>query len=508
MEKRIRRLGIFMVLCFVALFIQLNNIQVVKAHSLATSAENPAVIQAARTQPRGEILSSDGAVLAQSVLSAPGDYYKYQRMYPAATAGLFANVVGFDSPTVGELGVEASYNQFLEAHNRAPKTLRDLLTNNTVTDNVTLTVGNKLQQAVANDITQLPAMAPPEVPVANTQASAVVLDPKTGAILAMFSTPTYDPNAFVSQDGKAVEAAYQAAVHAPGNPVLAKAYEDTNAPGSTFKVVTSAAVYDHNPPVANIDYPVTGCLPVGSIPDTDQPLCNYGAGSEMCGGTLQQTLPESCNTAFAQMGLAVGAPGLNSEAVAFGFDQVPPLDLPGAVKSSFPSVPELTPPFLAYSAFGQENVTASALQMAMVAGAIANDGVIMTPHVMAQIRDSQGDLVQTYAPKPWIKATTPSTASQVQSLMQGVVSDPGGTANGYFPPDEAVAAKTGTAQVGSNAQFTSDWMIAYSTTNPNVALAVVAPYQASNQTGASTVGPVACAILQVALSSSEACPIT
>ncbi|HXA33138.1 MAG TPA: penicillin-binding transpeptidase domain-containing protein [Acidimicrobiales bacterium] len=512
MEKRIRRLGIFMVLCFVALFIQLNNIQVLKAHSLATSSKNPAVIQAARTQPRGEILSSNGTALAQSVLAPPSDYYKYQRVYPAATAGLFVNVVGWDSPRVGQLGAEASYNQYLEAHNRAPKTLRDLLTSNTVTDNVTLTLGDKLQQTVATDITQLPAMAPPEVPVGNTQASAVVIDPKTGAVLAMYSTPTYDPNPLVSQDGKAVEAAYQAEIHAPGNPVLAKAYEDTNAPGSTFKVVTSAAVYDHNPPVANVDYPQVGCLPAGTIPDTSQQLCNYGAGSpqgpELCGGTLQQSLPESCDTAFAQMGLAVGAPGLNSEAVAFGFDQVPPLDLPGAVKSSFPSVPELTPPFLAYSAFGQENVTASALQMAMVAGAIANDGVVMTPHVMAQIRDSQGNLVQTYTPKPWVKATTPSTASQVQSLMQAVVSMPGATAYGAFPADEAVAAKTGTAQVGSKAQYTSDWMIAYSTKNPNVAVAVVAPYQHSDATGAKIVGPVTCAILQVALNpdAPEACP--
>jgi penicillin-binding protein A len=199
---------------------------------------------------------------------------------------------------------------------------------------------------------------------------------------------------------------------------------------------------------------------------------------------------------------------LNSEAVAFGFDQVPPLDLPGAAKSSFPSVTDLSPPFLAYSAFGQENVTASALQMAMVAGAIADDGVIMTPHVMAQIRDSQGNLVQTYTPKPWLRATSTSTASQVQSLMQGVVSDPGGTANNppVFPADEAVAAKTGTAQVGSNAQYTSDWMIAFSTTNPNVAVAVVAPYQGFSKTGASVVGPVTCAILQAALNSTEACP--
>lgn len=504
MEKRIRRLGIFMVLCFVALFIQLNNIQVVKAHSLATSSENPAVIQAEQINPRGEILAADGTVLAQSVPAPPGNFYKYQRVYPTATAGLFVNIVGWDSPRVGQLGVEASYNKYLVAHNRTPTSLKDLLTNSTVTDNVTLTVGTKLQQTVANDITQLPAMAPPEVPVADTQASAVVLDPKTGAVLAMYSTPTYDPNPLVSQDGKTVEAAYQADIHAPGNPVLAKAYEDTNAPGSTFKVVTSSAVYDHDPSVANINYPPTSCLTAGSIPGTSVPLCNYN--QEQCGGTIQQSLPQSCDTAFAQMGLAVGAESLNSEATAFGFNQVPPLDLPGAAKSNFPPVSELTPPFLAYSAFGQENVTASALQMAMAAGAIANGGVIMTPHIMAQIRDSQGNLVQTYTPKPWLKATSPSTAAQVQSLMQGVVSNPLGTAAGQFPADEAVAAKTGTAQVGSNSQYTSDWMIAYSTKNPNVAVAVVAPYQASNATGAAVVGPVTCAILQVALNSKEACP--
>ncbi len=104
MEKRIRRLGIFMVLCFVALFIQLNNIQVVKAHSLATNPKNPAVIQAEQTQPRGEILASDGTVLAQSVLAPAGDYYKYQRVYPAATAGLFANIVGWDSLNYGQVG--------------------------------------------------------------------------------------------------------------------------------------------------------------------------------------------------------------------------------------------------------------------------------------------------------------------------------------------------------------------------------------------------------------------
>jgi peptidoglycan glycosyltransferase len=503
MDKRIRWLGIFMVLCFVALFIQLNNIQVLKAHSLATDGRNPAVIQAKLTQPRGEILAADGTVLAQSVLAPAKDVYKYRRVYPAATAGLFANIVGWDSIRYGDLGVEASYNQYLVAHNRTAKTIRDLLTNSTVTDNVTLTIQPKLQAAMATALNNIPQTG------VSSPVSAVALDPTTGAILAMYSTPTYDPNPLVSEDIPTETAAYQADIHAPGNPILAKAYADTNAPGSTFKVVTSSAVYDHQPALADVDYPPPVGPPAGciKIPQSDQPLCN--AGHEQCSGTIQETLAVSCNTAFAQMGMSLGAVSMNAEAQAFGFNQVPPLDLPGAVKSNFPSVADLTnnAPSQAYSAFGQQNVTASALQMALVAAGIANGGVIETPHVMAQIRDSQGNLVTSYTTKPWLKATTTSTAQLVTSLMQGVVTTPGATANGVFPADENVAAKTGTAQVGTQAQYTSDWMIAF-VPGSHAVVALVAPFQAGSGTGAAISGPPTCAILQVALNpkAPEMCP--
>jgi peptidoglycan glycosyltransferase len=500
MEKRIRRLGIFMVLCFAALFIQLNNIQVLKAHSLATSSENPAVVLAEQTQPRGEILASDGTVLAQSVLAPAADTYKYRRVYPAATAGLFANIVGWDSINYGRLGVEASYNQYLEAHNRTPKTIRDLLTNSTVTDNVTLTIQPKLQAVMANALNNIPQTG------VSSPVSAVALDPTTGDILAAYSTPTYDPNPLVSEDIPTETAAYQADIHAPGNPILAKAYADTNAPGSTFKVVTSSAVYDHQPALANFDYPSVSFIP---LPNSDKTLQNYQG--ESCGGTLQDTLPQSCDTAFAQMGMSLGAVSMNAEAQAFGFNQVPPLDLPGAVKSNFPSVADLAnnQPAQAYSAFGQQNVTASALQMALVAAGIANGGVIETPHVMAQIRDSQGNLVTSYAPKPWLKATSTQTAQQVTSLMQGVVTK--GTASNppVFPTDENVAAKTGTAEVGAKAQYTTDWMIAF-VPGSHVVVALVAPFQAGSQTGAAISGPPTCTILEAALNPNapEACPGT
>ena len=142
MERRIRRLGIFMLLCFVALFVQLNNIQVVKASNLANAQDNPKVKAIARDDARGDILSADGIVLASSVPST--GYYKFQRVYNPYTAVLFSQIVGFDSIIYGKTGVEAQYNSFLQSHTRPATSLRDLLTNRTTTGNVTLTISSTL----------------------------------------------------------------------------------------------------------------------------------------------------------------------------------------------------------------------------------------------------------------------------------------------------------------------------------------------------------------------------
>ena len=148
-------------------------------------------------------------------------------------------------------------------------------------------------------------------------------------------------------------------------------------------------------------------------------------------------------------------------------------------------------PGLMKSAIGQQNVTASALQMALVAGAVANGGVEMTPHVMSQIRDSQGNLVKVYQPKAWLQPISPETANTLTTFMQGVAKS--GTAAGVFPPAWNVAAKTGTAQTGSfgpNPQFTDDWLIAFAPVeHPKVAIAVVMPKQPGSATGAKYSGP-------------------
>ena len=502
MERRIRWLGVVMVLCFAALFVQLNNIQVVKAHDLATSPNNPRIIAVARSQPRGEILSADGVVLASSV-PAPG-LYKYKRVYNPYTATLFSQIVGYDTIFGTRTGVEAYYNPYLQSHTRPAKTLRDLLVSRTTTGNVILTINSGLQLKVAGIVEGINRNG--SAPL----AGAVAINVKTGAIEAMYGRPTYDPTGLASPDPKVVTATYNSLDPKNGStsPLVSQAFQHGFLPGSTFKVVTSAAVYDHQPALAKVNYPpplppttpVAGCI---SVPQTPLPLCNYG--HEVCSGTIQQTLPQSCNTAFAQMGMSLKA-SLNTEAEAFGFNQRIPLDLTNVGVSNFPTVAELfnNAPLQAYSAFGQGTAVstdiATTLQMGLVAAGIADRGVIMTPHVMLQIRDSQGNLVENYRPTPWLQATNGFTASAVTQLMQAVVTS--GTAQGVFPANENVAAKTGTAEtLGSFGQpLTNDWMIAFAPANdPKVAVAVSVPNQAPSKTGAEIAGPPTADILAAAL---------
>ncbi len=492
MERRIRRLGVFMVLCFGALFVQLNNIQVFKSNALANSPQNPHVLAVARSQTRGSILSSDGVTLASSVLAPPASVYKYQRVYNPFTATLFSQVVGYDSPLYGNFnGVESEYNNYLTPHTRPAHTLRDLLVNRTEYDNVTLTMDSRLQEQVA---TALDQGAP-----GHLGAAAVVLNPTTGAVEAMYSNPAFDPNPLVSENLSTERLAWFSYLAAPGNPLRAGAYNEVYPPGSSFKVVTTSAVLEHRPDLALMTYPV---VPSITLPDTGTPpqmLTNYH--STPCGGNLQELVIQSCDADFASIGQLLGSQALVTQAELYGFNQRAPLDVPPSTVavSNFGTVAGFATdlPGLMKSAIGQQDVTASALQMALVAGTVANGGIEMTPHVMSEIRSSQGNLVRTYQPKPWMQPISPQTANTLTAFMQGVARS--GTAAGVFPASWNVAAKTGTAQTGSfgpNPQFTDDWLIAFAPVgNTKVAIAVVLPQEPGSATGASYSGPIVKQIL-------------
>jgi penicillin-binding protein A len=491
--RRIRILGVIMIVLLGAVLVQAANVQFWRAKSLATNPNNPRVFEARLTQSRGQILASDGSILAQSV-STPKGVYKYQRVYPQRA--LMGQITGFDSPIYGTWGVESYYNSSLIMHQQPAKSISQLLTPTTSTNSVTLTVVPSLQQLAATEL-------------AGRDGAVVALDPKTGSIKAMYSNPTYDPTPLVSATS-AVEkfawAAYQVKNANGFAPLVALAYQRTFPPGSTFKVVTSVAAYDLRPDLVNKSYPSVSSI---SVPDTNLPLQNFGGGT--CGGTIAQMLPPSCDTGYALLGLDLGAQDMYQTANRFGYNARPPLDIPGVATSIFPNPEQLKTnvPFLAYGAIGQGDVAATTLQNALDAAAIANNGTLMVPTLLKNIRDQQGNLIQSAKPTVWKQTTSVRTAQHVSQLMQQVVSQ--GTASGIFNPNDRVAAKTGTAQTSATNvnQKTDDWMIAFAPAdNPVIAIAVLLPFQALSGTGAAVAGPVMKCMIEGALAQAVGLPVT
>jgi peptidoglycan glycosyltransferase len=481
MNRQIRYVGAAMLVLFVALFVQLNYVQVVQAKKLSHDPRNTRIATRDFSQPRGDILSADGKVLAHSVPS--NDIYKRLRTYPAGA--LFAQIVGYYSFTYGSDGVERQYDGQLSGRSVpiSVQDLRHLLEPQDRSETVTLTIDSRVQFAAATAL-------------GNRPGAVVAIQPSTGAVLAMWSYPSFDNNPLVNHNPNVAKQAWDAYQADALKPMLDRAFRDRFFPGSTFKLVTASAVYDHQPDLATKVYPVLGALP---LPNTNHlSLSNFGG--ERCGGSLPVLLTVSCNTGFAQVGLDLGAANLAAEANAFGFNQRPPLDLPGPAASNFPPVSAFAQdlPGLAKSAIGQQDVSATPLEMALVAAGLANGGVIMRPHVLQNIKDSEGRVVQSYQPQPWLTATSPATALTMKGLMIQVVQ--AGTGTAARIPGIQVAGKTGTAQTGNNTVHT--WFVAFAPADaPKVAVAVLVENQpASNDfTGGQIAAPIAKQVIQAAL---------
>jgi penicillin-binding protein A len=498
MGRRIRWLGVIMVVCLGLVIAQLVNIQLVKAKSLQTSPYNPRVSSQQYVNPRGAIYAADGTVLAKSVPTPAGtntsNYpYDYVRQYPQGP--LYAGITGYDSALYyGTAGIEQQYDSFLGPHQQPPQTLSQLIFRQqqpTITDSVTLTVQPKLQNAAWSALTTLP-------PGENKDGAVVVLQPSTGNVLAMVSNPTFDPNPLASTSLQAEQLAYYSYIqkdHEGFFPLRPIATRETFPPGSTMKVVTSTAAYNLKPALANFDYPVQACQ---KFSDSNVQLCDQ---SGPCGGMMITMLPESCDPGYAELGVQLGVPIMTKQSELFGYNSVPGIDLPNTSESIFPSLPANSQAFLGQSSIGQYNVQTTALQNAMVAAGIANKGVVMTPHLMSSIHDSQGSLVENYTPKAASTVSSAQTAQQVTALMEAVITNPGGTAAGVgFPSYLCAAVKTGTAQTDPTTGLTDTWMIGFApANNPQIAVAVVVPQQANSSDGASVAGPIMKAVMQSAL---------
>ncbi|MCH7789667.1 MAG: penicillin-binding protein 2 [Acidobacteria bacterium] len=517
MNVQIRRLATVFILLYGALFVQLNIIQLFGAERLNNDPNNTRPLYDDFDERRGDIVSADGALLATTV-EIDDPRFERQRTYP--TGDLFGHVSGFFSFNFGADGVEREYDDLLSGDTNKQKfsDLGAILHERDLTADIELTLRRDVQQ-VARDA------------LGDRKGSVVAIDPRTGAILAAHSWPNYDPSKLSDPDAARAEEARQELLAADGNPLLPKFYREIFFPGSTFKVITAAAGLETG--AVGLADPVYPTVTSYTPPLSTRPISNFEGSS--CGGRLIEVLRRSCNSAFTQMAAEqLGPNPMIDMAEAFGFNWELPIDLPAPAVSNFPTdygsfVAPITEyvedPFpgpngepaevfdsqatLAQAAIGQNDVKATPILMAMVAGAIANDGLMMKPYVMDRAVDQTGDVVAETEPSLWIQSTRPSTAATLQIAMEDVVK--GGTASGLAINGFTVGGKTGTAQLGTPEPQSHAWIIGYAGPSgepASVAVAVLVEAQqgASEQTGGRVAAPIARAVLEQALRPIE--PVT
>jgi peptidoglycan glycosyltransferase len=517
-NRPIRRVGVILLLLYTALFAQLNNLQLFGAERLNNHPQNSREAARDFERPRGYIATADGLVIARSV-DTPDGPTKRRREYPEGFK--YAHITGFFSRTFGASGIERQYNDELSGKTLEQKygNIEDLFDPQDRSGNVTLTIDSRVQQAAIEAL-------------GFTRGSVVALDPRDGSLLALWSVPSFDPNPLSDPNTTAANEAKQALDADPNKPLLERFFREIYFPGSTFKVVTASAGLESGAVTPEApDYPRASSY---TPPLTNRPLRNFGG--EVCGGTLFEVLRVSCNSAFAEMGAEdIGPERMVERAEAFGFNHEPPIDLPNPAASAYPTdfgkrlqsidayhaqqngepPPTTVPgapepvyvhedtPRLAQTAIGQNDVRATPLQMAMVAGAIANDGKIMAPFVMREIREQDGTLLESAKPEVWRTAVSPSTAATMRDAMVNVVER--GTASRMAIDGYVVGGKTGTAQLGTDPPKSHAWIIGFAGLPgepPSVAVAVLVEAQdgASEQTGGRVAAPIARAVLQAALS--------
>jgi len=457
MNKPIRAMSIFCMLLFVALLLNVTYLQYVDADKLNSRADNKRVRDAEFSRKRGAIVAGGDSV-AESVKT--NDRYAYQRVYRQSKK--YAHITGYYSYIYGRTGVEASENQILSGSDPRLFVNRvvDMVGNSQPKGgSVTLTLDPKAQTAAYDGLRALGK---------NVQGAVVALEPSTGKVLAMVSSPSYDPNRLASHDFGKVQRADKQLNADPDKPLLNRAIQEIYPPGSTFKLVTAAAALSSGQYTP--DTKVKGG-PRLDLPQTSTDLVNENGST--CGGdpiTLTQALEVSCNVSFGSIGLRLGDAALRAQAEKFGFDQTYLRDLNGQVASRFPKHPDA--PQTALSAIGQFDVAATPLQMAMVASGIANGGTLMRPYVVDEVRAPDLSVLDKTRPEAYrSNAVSSSVAHQLTQMMIEVVDH--GTGTTAQIPGIKVAGKTGTAQ-SSPSRPPYAWFVSFAPADdPKVAVAVL-----------------------------------
>jgi peptidoglycan glycosyltransferase len=454
MNEPIARLFGLVVVLFALLVAWTSRWTVFDAPALRANTLNKRSALEEQRIPRGRILAADGTVLAYSTKRTTGPQRgTYTRHYP--THGLFGHAVGYDYPDIGRTGLEQFYDAALtDRHNGLRTVLDQLLGRRRVGQDLYTNLDPQAQrvayQALGGHI-----------------GGVVALDPRTGRVRVMASTPTYNPSTVD------VPAVFRHLNRDPLAPLVNRATQFGTAPGSTFKTVTSTAAIDTGK--FTLDSRVSG---KNGVVISGTPLSNDS--NESYGDLdLVTALTKSVNTVFAQIAVAVGKPTMKRYMQRFGFDEKPKLDYPRDQMSASGEYRHNTilPPTSTYAdigrmGIGQDKLAVTPLQMALVASAIANDGVLMKPRLGNKIVDRDGRATKIIRPQVQKRVMSAKTANDITTMMVSVVQR--GTGTKASIPGIQVAGKTGTAETQIGTQINDVWFIAFAPADhPRVAIAVM-----------------------------------
>jgi peptidoglycan glycosyltransferase len=486
MNRQISRLAVASLVLVISLIVGTTYWQAWAAPSLADRRDNAIKVVAQFTIKRGAIFAADGSVLARNRPRRVSGKTFYFRRYPGGER--FAHIVGYSTQARSRSGIEQSRNDYLTGANANLATLLettlDRLTGATIEGNDVILTLRPVPQKVAMQA------------LGGQCGAAVALDPRTGKVLVMASSPTYNPNLVERHFARIQRGAGPCGVA----PLLDRASAGLFTPGSIFKVVTAAAALDSGKFTPSSTFYDPGyCIEYG------QRVNNYDTSTPFGSVNFSQALVNSINSSFCEIGKKLGPELILDYARRFGFYSDPPIDLPsgerapsGLYRNGKPlprSQESRADP--GRLAFGQERMLVTPLQMAMVAGAIANKGVVMEPYLTDRIRKPNGSTLVKMKPHELRRAVKTEVAGEIAGMMEGVVS--GGTGTAAQIPGVRVAGKTGTAETGRQGRNTT-WFIAFAPADdPQVAVAVVLQNQSG--TGGSTAAPIAKEIMQAVLRS-------
>jgi peptidoglycan glycosyltransferase len=484
-------MSIAVLVMFVVLLINVNYLQGFAPASLATKPGNSRAFYAAQNSyERGSIVTSDGVTIAASKpSSSSSDSIKYQRYYPKGPE--YAPITGYDT-VYSQTGIEGAENSLLSGSDSAldVRKIVDLITGKTTKGaTVAVTVNSKAQAAAYQALES-----------AGKPGAVVAMNPKTGAILALASYPSFDPNLLATHDGNQLIKNDNALLKDKTQPLLNRALQGTYPPGSTFKIVTSAAFLTQSPSTTintNVASPTQLTLPQTShvLTNDNGEACGNGSGQ----APLITAFAQSCDTTFGKIGMDLGAGPLNDMATKFGMNN-PNLTIPlGVAKSNYiiPASQALT----AFSAIGQYSDTVTPLQEAMFAATIANGGTLMKPYLVQQATASDLSTVQTTAPSTLSQPVSSSVASGIGQMMRAVVQDPDGTGYAFNAAAEGgvvIAGKTGTAQNGVNNSNLNDAVFSSFAPYANPSIAVGVIIQGGGY-GAAAAAPIAVQVIKAYL---------